>query len=243
MDEDPTPSRRELIVSLLGVAGAVAVGRAVGPRLLGGDSSTAATSALSGPATAGRTAQRLGVTPEPTVPTTTTVAPPPPTLELPPEGKLAFPIDAGPKCYVLDNYGDCRSGGSRAHIGVDILDERGRTIFAVADGRLTYQFTDTGTAGFGWTLQGDDGRTYRYFHLDSFAPGLELGDTVRFGDPIGYVGSSGNFLSDGTENRANIHLHFEVHEGRNNPIDPLPLLVVPDGVPVGPPLKSCAARL
>ncbi len=231
-------------MSVLGIAGAAAVGRTVGPRLLGPDRSSAASTALSGPATAGRGAERIGepAPPATTAPPASTVAPPP-TLAQPPAGKLAFPIDPGPQCYVLDNFGDCRSGGSRAHIGVDILDARGRTVYAVADGRLTYQFTDTGTAGFGWTLQGDDGRLYRYFHLDSFVEGLALGDTVAFGDPIGYVGSSGNFLSDGTENRANIHLHFEVHEGRNAPIDPLPLLVLPEGVLVGPPLKSCAAQV
>jgi murein DD-endopeptidase MepM/ murein hydrolase activator NlpD len=166
-----------------------------------------------------------------------------PSVTDPGSGRLLFPIDPTAKSSVLDNYGDCRSGG-RMHIGVDIISERGAAVYAVAAGVLSHRFENTGTAGFGWTLDTADGRRFRYFHLDSFAPGLEVGDRVAFGEVIGFVGSTGNFIDvDGelVEDRNNIHLHFEYWPDRRQSVDPLPLIEVPSSIRIGPPLKACSA--
>jgi peptidoglycan LD-endopeptidase LytH len=168
-------------------------------------------------------------------------------LEKPPRGKIAFPIDPRAQSYVLDNFGDCRGGGSRAHIGVDIMSERGAEVYAVEAGTLVHVFTNTGTAGWGWALRTRDDVTYRYFHLDRLADGLVQGDTVKFGAVIGYVGSTGNFTydddGDRVEDRDNVHLHFEYWPKLSLSADPLPLFDIPDGISTGPPLKSCESRV
>lgn len=187
---------------------------------------------LSQPAQLNTGAQRLGAP--------RTDAPP---VADPGPDRLLFPIDPTAKSSVIDNYGDCRNGG-RMHIGVDIISERGAAVYAVAAGVLTHRFENTGTAGYGWTLDTADGRRFRYFHLDSFAPGLDVGDRVAFGDVIGFVGSTGNFIEvDGelVEDRNNIHLHFEYWPDRRQSVDPLPMISVPPAIRIGPPLKGCSA--
>jgi murein DD-endopeptidase MepM/ murein hydrolase activator NlpD len=218
MHDDANRTRRQLIGSAIGLVGAAGVARLV----------VAATSPpISGPAVAGAPAVRLG--------------PPPVALPVPPPGKIAFPLDPSPSCYILDNFGDCRDGGTRGHAGVDLLDEKGRTVFSVVDGRLVQQYVLDGAAGNGWAVLGDDGVRYVYLHLDTFAPGLAVGSRVSFGDVIGTVGSTG------TGSATNNHLHFEVRPvtasaPRGLPVDPLPLLDVPAGIPIGPPLKGCLGQ-
>jgi murein DD-endopeptidase MepM/ murein hydrolase activator NlpD len=234
MTNDANPTRRQVIASALGLAGAAAVARLAGPAIFGSDQrlsaqdAAAAAPPIQGPAEAHAPAVRLG--------------PAPSAIIVPPEGKTAFPMAPSDACYVLDNFGDCR--GSRLHEGVDILDVRNQEIFAVVPGTLHDIFDDpTSTAGYGWTLLGDDGLIYRYFHLDHFAAGLVVGSRVAFGDVIGYVGSSGNFNADGTENRANTHLHFEIRLDtgaslwQSQPVNPLDRIAVPPFVPVSSPLR------
>ncbi len=50
-----------------------------------------------------------------------------------------------------------------------------------------------------------DGRTTHYGHLRTFSLQVSVGQQVRCGEPLGYVGSSGNSTGP--------HLHFEVREG------------------------------
>jgi murein DD-endopeptidase MepM/ murein hydrolase activator NlpD len=139
---------------------------------------------------------------------------------------IVFPVDPLPRCNVLDNFGDPRSGGRR-HAGVDILTTNGQAVYAAMDGLLTRK-TIAGTpgaslSGNAWGITGVDGDYYYYGHLASFAEGLQLGGVVRAGDVIGYVGDTGN------PGPGNFHLHFEIRRGgaRGVPFDPLPLLPVP----------------
>jgi peptidoglycan LD-endopeptidase LytH len=155
----------------------------------------------------------------------------PRSVPAPPPGKLIFPLEIPAKSniYVLDNFGDCRS-----HEGIDILAAGGgNPIFAVADGQLVKWYTNTGTAGWGWTLYvAATKTTYKYFHMADNKNGLSVGSQVKMGDVLGFVGSSG------TDSSTNFHLHFEVRPN-NVPVNPLPLLHMPAGILVGPPQPSC----
>ena len=62
-------------------------------------------------------------------------------------------------------------------------------------------------------LQGDDGYTYRYTHLQDKDESL-VGIKVEAGQNIGNMGSTGNSTGP--------HLHFEVQNG-DEYIDPLTL--------------------
>ena len=139
-------------------------------------------------------------------------------------GSLMFPMGPEPRCDVLDNFGDPRSGGRR-HEGIDLLSTLGQEVYAVVDGLLTKQAgADSSLSGNAWGITADlDGTYYFYAHLSAFAPGLSLGDRVKRGQIIGYVGDTG------TPGAGNYHLHFEVHPGgqTNTAVDPLPLLEIP----------------
>jgi murein DD-endopeptidase MepM/ murein hydrolase activator NlpD len=194
-------------------AGAVAFG-AMGT---GSSPVSAAPGPVDGPGSALETAKRMGVQPRRIPP--------------PPAGKLIFPLEVPTpsNIYVLDNFGDCRT-----HEGIDILAARGgNPIYAVADGVLTRWYTNTGTAGFGWTLYvAESNMTYKYFHMAENQNGLTVGSRVRMGDVLGFVGSSG------TNSATNFHLHFEVRPN-NSPVDPLPLLHLPPDVRISPADPSC----
>ena len=142
---------------------------------------------------------------------------------------LLFPIEPVPRCEVLNNYeGFSKTFGSGRHQGLDIGAERGQEVYAVEDGFLYRRWDDLSSPpGLGWGLWSVTDVKYRYFHLDSFAEGLSVGDEVVAGQLIGYVGDTGNATPGGW------HLHFEVRPGPHpqygsaDTVDPLPLLAVP----------------
>jgi len=216
LDPDGRPgglTRRRALGALAATAiGAVAVGRGFAA------TASSAPMRLSDPGSALVPAERLGVQ-------RPAVTPPPP-------GKIIFPLDPGSDCYILDNFGDSRGGGTRLHEGVDVMGSRYRAVLAVADGVLTKRYTNTGTAGWGWTLYDDANDTYyKYFHCAEDAVGLVEGDRVALGAVIGYVGKSGTFGVD------NYHLHFEMRPG-NRPIDPLPKIHVDNECGISPPIRA-----
>lgn len=146
-----------------------------------------------------------------------------PAKRLRPNGLLMFPMGPEPRCYVLKNFGDPRSGG-RSHEGIDLLASLGQEVYAVVDGVLTRQAgADSSLSGNAWGLTSSDGTYYFYAHLSAFAEGLAVGSPVRQGQVIGYVGDTGN------PGAGNYHLHFEIHPGgQTNPaVDPFPLLEIP----------------
>ncbi len=105
----------------------------------------------------------------------------------------ACPID-GAATYE-DSWGWARSGG-RSHEGVDMIADRGTPVVAVRDGDALFKRNRLG--GNAIWLTAPNGDKFYYAHLDSFT-----GDsrTVRAGELIGYVGSTGN--------AGGPHLHFE----------------------------------
>ena len=129
-------------------------------------------------------------------------------------------LDAAPTqgpCGYGDTWGDARSGG-RGHAGTDIFSGSGNYVYAVVDGRLTGRVWDGAgqNAGNAWTLTGADNTRYFYAHLSDFVPDLRVGSTVRAGQIIGWVGSTGNASAP--------HLHFEVRPGGGVPVNPYSIL-------------------
>lgn len=127
---------------------------------------------------------------------------PPPTGGI--EGVAVCPIN-GPVSFT-DTWHDPRPGG-RLHEGVDLLSPFGTPNVAVTSGRIVHNSGPN--EGNGIFLYGDNGMTYYYFHLSSYAGGPRR---VQTGEVIGYVGATG----DTTAN----HTHFEIHPGGGGPINP-----------------------
>lgn len=88
----------------------------------------------------------------------------------------------------------------RAHKGVDYAAPRGTPIKATGDGKVILAGR---RGGYGNTVIIQHGDTYRtlYGHMQGFAKGVQTGSSVRQGQVIGYIGTTG--LSTGP------HLHYE----------------------------------
>lgn len=112
-------------------------------------------------------------------------------------------------------YGDLRSGGRRRHKGIDIAIKNGTgaPIYAAEAGRVIH--ASWGGSGYGNLIKIDhgSGAETRYAHLSGFA--VSNGQTVKKGQLIGYMGSTGN--SSGS------HLHFEILIGGRT-VNPLPYI-------------------
>ncbi|MEL6689291.1 MAG: M23 family metallopeptidase [Pseudomonadota bacterium] len=97
------------------------------------------------------------------------------------------------------------------HNGVDWGAPTGTPVNATAAGRVT-QRAPIGAYGNVIYIEHPGGIESRYAHLDGFAEGIEVGDQVRGGQLIGYVGTTGRSTGP--------HLHFEIRVN-GNPVDPL----------------------
>lgn len=100
-------------------------------------------------------------------------------------------------------------GTYRLHSGVDIGADYGSPVYATASGTVTIATYDAG-GGYYIHLAHDDGTASRYLHLSGF--NCYVGQHVRKGAVIGYVGSTGNSTGP--------HLHFEFWIN-GTPVDPL----------------------
>jgi hypothetical protein len=157
-------------------------------------------------------------------------APAPKAKPLPGPKSMLFPV-VGPVRYT-DDFGDARAQGS--HQGNDIMAAKKSIAVAVEPGKVKF-WTTSAAAGCMLYLYGESGTTYLYIHLNndltakndnrgkcvagtSYAKGLTSGARVDAGQPIGYVGDSGD--ADGIA----AHLHFEVHPNGKGAVDPYPYL-------------------
>ena len=99
----------------------------------------------------------------------------------------------------------------RAHKGVDYAAPRGTPIKAAGDGKVILAGTK---GGYGNTVVIQHGSRYRtlYAHMQGFAKNVRSGSTVKQGQIIGYIGTTG--LSTGP------HLHYEFQVNGTH-VDPL----------------------
>ena len=140
--------------------------------------------------------------------------------------RIVFPV-VGPVAYTND-FGDAR--GRLSHQGNDILAAKKSLAVAAEDGKVTF-WTGSASAGCMLYLYGRSGTMYEYIHLNNdltmqndnkgkcvagtaYAKGLKNGAKVKAGQPIGFVGDSGD------ANGIAAHLHFEVHPRGGRAVSP-----------------------
>ena len=126
--------------------------------------------------------------------------------EIHPEGR---PVEGG---FISSYFGereDPFDGEETFHKGVDFAGAKGSTVMAVAAGVVTWAGE---RSGFGKIVEINHGDGYvtRYAHNETTL--VSVGQTVKRGDPIGLMGSTGRSTGP--------HVHFEVlRNGRQ--VDPL----------------------
>lgn len=107
-------------------------------------------------------------------------------------------------------------GELHAQNAVDIVNKCGTQVAAAAGGTVIEDEELRSDGASGWNngyglfvfLQHTGGIKTRYAHLEKIA--VKVGDEVSQGDPIGFVGNTGN-----TEGPSGCHLHFEVIGAKN----------------------------
>ncbi|MGC4848342.1 M23 family metallopeptidase [Micromonospora sp. DT15] len=120
-------------------------------------------------------------------------------------------VDPMPGAAVTSCYGQ-RWG--TLHAGIDLALPSGTPIHAAAAGTVT-QAGDA-SDGYGNSVFIDHGNSYltHYAHQSRIA--VTVGQKVKAGQVIGYEGATGDATGP--------HLHFEVHQGMWNQIDPAPFM-------------------
>lgn len=124
---------------------------------------------------------------------------------------------------IRDNFGERR--GRRRHAGVDIFAAHGTPALAAVDGWVWQMKWDKRGGRMLYLLEASGLYLLGYAHLDAYAPGLAVGQPVRRGEVVGYIGRTGNAVGSP-------HLHLSVIRIRSPErwwdgvaVDPYPLLV------------------
>jgi murein DD-endopeptidase MepM/ murein hydrolase activator NlpD len=135
---------------------------------------------------------------------------------------LAMPLANVDPGTLTDTFNDARTG--HKHEALDIAAPRGTPVLAVAEGNVAKLFKSKQGGLTVYEFDNTQQYAFYYAHLDRYAPGLKEGMLLRKGDPIGYVGSTG----DASPNAP--HLHFAVFKlgpekswWKGTALNPLPM--------------------
>lgn len=149
---------------------------------------------------------------------------------------IVFPV-AGDYTF-RDDWHEPRGGGTRQHIGNDIIAPKMTPLLAAVDGVVSFVARPEVSWGYEIEIKDDEGYAYDYLHVNNdtpgtddgaggethaYMPGIVHGVRVSRGSTIGWVGDSGN-----AEETVS-HLHFEIRDLSNANINPFPSLFAASG--------------
>jgi murein DD-endopeptidase MepM/ murein hydrolase activator NlpD len=138
---------------------------------------------------------------------------------------LLIPVSGVRPDQLVDTFTAARSGG-RVHDAIDIMAPEGAPVVAAAPGTVEKLFLSHLGGKTVYVRSADRGTIYYYAHLRDYAAGLAEGRAITRGQPIGWVGHTGNASPGGP------HLHFAVMQTspqakwweQSTAINPYPLL-------------------
>jgi murein DD-endopeptidase MepM/ murein hydrolase activator NlpD len=99
---------------------------------------------------------------------------------------------------------------TKLHEGIDFTAAIGTPIYVTGDGVVTEAEINRG--GYGMCIKVNHGYSYETFYAHMSRMKVKVGQKVKRGEIIGYVGNSGKSTAP--------HLHYEVHKG-GIPINPI----------------------
>jgi len=127
---------------------------------------------------------------------------------------IPFRIDGTSYVDYNDSWNAYRSyGGNRRHEGTDLMPMEN------ISGVYPIRSITRGTVEKkGWLEQGGyrigirsaNGGYFYYAHLDSYAEGLNIGDNIKAGQILGYMGDTG-YGEEGTRGEFLVHLHLGIY--------------------------------
>jgi len=119
-----------------------------------------------------------------------------------------WPVDDGHVTSPFGSRDHPRSGGYQFHTGIDIAADPGRSVIATADGIVSFAGW---SGGSGNLVALEHGFGYSTFYAHNKMLAVKLGQKVKRGDIIGYIGSTGNSTGP--------HVHYEVWR-ESKPMNP-----------------------
>lgn len=126
--------------------------------------------------------------------------------------KKKGPFNWPTKGIVITKFG--KQKGGRRNDGINILSAKGNPVRAALNGKVIYRGNELPAWGNLILIKHKNNWTTAYAHLDKFF--VVKGETVKTGDIIGSVGSTGNVVKN--------QLHFQVRK-RSKPLDPIKYLI------------------
>jgi hypothetical protein len=149
---------------------------------------------------------------------------------------IAFPVDGAN--YYRNDFHEPRGGGTRLHVGNDIIAAKMTPVVSTVDGYVTYVASPEPSWGYEVNIQDSEGYSYHYLHLNNdtpgtddgmggeanaYAQGIVRGMRVSRGQHLGWVGDSGNAETTVP------HLHFEIHDPYHVQLNPYSSLIAATG--------------
>ena len=126
------------------------------------------------------------------------------------KGRLRLPV----RGELVNQYGEAREETGVQWKGLFIRSTTGETVHAIADGRVVYA---DWLRGFGNLLILDHGGGFMSLYANNEGLLRQVGETVRSGDPVASVGTSGGHQESG--------LYFELRRD-GKPFDPMKWIVL-----------------
>lgn len=121
--------------------------------------------------------------------------------------RLPIPVKGIKASQLKDTWGAARSSGRR-HEGIDIMAERGTKVLSTTAGVIV-DMRNNNLGGKVIWIAGPAGSYHYYAHLDGHKRGLDVGDRIKKGQLLGYVGNTGNARGGSP------HLHYGIYlEGK-----------------------------
>ncbi|MBO5372164.1 MAG: M23 family metallopeptidase [Lachnospiraceae bacterium] len=149
-----------------------------------------------------------------------------------------FPIPESsyhPEKYTVtyvDSWMQSRTyGGDRVHEGCDIMateNIRGHyPVISISDG-IVEQKGWLKLGGYRIGIRSPGGVYFYYAHLSDYAPNIEIGEKVKAGELLGFMGDTGYSEIEGTTGQFPVHLHLGIYlntpEGEEKSYNPYPFL-------------------
>ena len=120
---------------------------------------------------------------------------------------------------ITATYGQSGSYWKNGHKGIDIVSDN-KNIYSTCDGTVRVIAYDEGGWGQYVSIGDDEGRKHIFCHLKKTPIRVKVGQKVNRTTLIGLMGDTGNVTG--------VHLHYQINDKNNNPIDPIKHLGIPN---------------